>query len=151
MEEYLRGDSFESQPLSFFIADDDPDDRAFIIDALKLTSYKIAVTSFDDGFSLWQELNSHPFVVPDLFLIDINMPVISGFELVELLNKSENYTRVPKIILSTSHNFKDIQKSKDLNCIAFFTKPVTLDTYSILAGKIMHELQVFRSRNRQIS
>ncbi len=62
----------------------------------------------------------------DLILLDINMPVMNGFEFLEEFYKIENRNNnIYIIMLTSSSDFKDMQKAKNYNVAGFINKPLT--------------------------
>ena len=62
-------------------------------------------------------------LLPDLILLDIMMPQMDGFEVLERL-KSEGATRrIPVIMLTARRSGEDMQKAKDLGAVEYITKP----------------------------
>lgn len=71
------------------------------------------------------ELKTHP--LPNLFLIDINMPIMDGFELIRQIHHlcPDIFDRTVVCILTTSTHEKDVKQAKELNVEHFFQKPLT--------------------------
>lgn len=67
--------------------------------------------------------------LPDLILLDINLPKMNGHEVLEKLKKDENFKHIPVIILSTSSSEMDIIKSYNNHANCFITKPVEIDDF----------------------
>lgn len=67
--------------------------------------------------------------LPDLILLDINLPKMNGHEVLEKLKKDENFKHIPVIILSTSSSEMDIMKSYNNHANCFITKPVEIDDF----------------------
>lgn len=69
---------------------------------------------------------------PDLIIIDINMPVMSGWELIELIREEHQQTPLPVAVFTSSIDNRDEQRAiKYDEVIGFFVKPLTgelLDT-----------------------
>lgn len=64
---------------------------------------------------------------PDLILLDINMPVMDGFEFLEkfeALSHERNKT-IHVVLLTTSTNYKDIERAKQYRILSFLEKPLT--------------------------
>ncbi len=61
---------------------------------------------------------------PDLILLDLNMPKISGIEILEKIKKDKDLLSIPVIILTTSDRDKDVCVSYKLGANSFITKPV---------------------------
>jgi CheY-like chemotaxis protein len=67
--------------------------------------------------------------LPDLVLLDINLPKLIGHEVLEQLKQNEHFKHVPVIILSTSSSEMDILKSYKNHANCFITKPVEIDEF----------------------
>ena len=63
---------------------------------------------------------------PDLIFLDINMPVMDGFEFLEAFEKTHT-TKVPVFILTSSNNFKDYERAKNFDVAGYLIKPLTED------------------------
>lgn len=61
---------------------------------------------------------------PDLILLDINMPKVTGLELLEIIKQDEQLKVIPVIMLTTSSSEEDILKSYRLHVSSFVQKPV---------------------------
>lgn len=64
---------------------------------------------------------------PELILLDINMPVMDGFEFLKVFNslEFENKENIKIIMLTTSSNSKDFEQAKRLKVKDYITKPLT--------------------------
>lgn len=72
---------------------------------------------------------------PDVIFIDINMPMMDGFQFVEMFERNTaGYTKKPKLaILTSSVNHEDVQKAKDLSKnIVFLNKPLAAEMLNSL-------------------
>lgn len=61
---------------------------------------------------------------PRLILIDLNLPGLSGLELLRKIKETQTLRYVPTVIFSTSDNPKDIRKSLEFGANAYVTKPL---------------------------
>jgi len=61
---------------------------------------------------------------PDLILLDINMPKVTGLELLEMIKQDDALKIIPVIMLTTSSSEEDILKSYQLHVSSFVQKPV---------------------------
>lgn len=64
---------------------------------------------------------------PDLVLLDLNLPVKSGHQLLEEMKSDRRLRPVPVVILTSSEAEEDVARSYDLHANAYVTKPVDLD------------------------
>ncbi len=62
----------------------------------------------------------------DLMLLDINMPIMDGFEVLHALSADARLNRIPVCVLSTSSDESDMQRARDLGALAYMVKPPTL-------------------------
>ncbi|MBN1288525.1 MAG: response regulator [Actinobacteria bacterium] len=68
--------------------------------------------------------------VPDLILLDLNLPVMDGRELLVKLKEDEKLRMIPVIVLTASKSENDIARSYDSQANAYITKPADLDQFS---------------------
>jgi CheY-like chemotaxis protein len=76
---------------------------------------------------------------PELIFLDLNMPVMGGWEFLDLFNASNYYNlnNTKVIILTSSIDPEDIKKSKSYpNVIEFLSKPITVEMLNYLSTKI---------------
>lgn len=66
---------------------------------------------------------------PDLILLDINIPIYNGHEVLEEIKKDESLRKIPVIILTTSSNQKDIEKAYKNYCNSYVQKPLEMEEF----------------------
>jgi CheY-like chemotaxis protein len=64
---------------------------------------------------------------PDLFVLDINMPGVSGIDFLEFIRRRADTKDIPVVMLSTEASDMMVDKAMALGADAYVTKPVTLD------------------------
>jgi two-component system response regulator len=64
---------------------------------------------------------------PNLVLLDLNLPRVSGFEVLESVQSSDTLRDLPICVLSTSAVVRDRERALQLGARSFFTKPSTFD------------------------
>ena len=67
--------------------------------------------------------------VPDLILLDVNMPRMNGLELLSVLKSDAALRRIPVIMLTTSRAEEDVWRSYDLHVNAYVPKPVSVGAF----------------------
>ncbi|BAI81103.1 two-component response regulator [Deferribacter desulfuricans SSM1] len=82
-----------------------------------------------NGFDVYEASNGKEAVElalslnPDLIVLDINMPVMDGFEAARELKSSEKLKDIPIIFLTAKADMESIEKGKDLKAAYYLTKP----------------------------
>ena len=64
---------------------------------------------------------------PDLLLLDLNLPRVDGYQVLEQIRADSKLRLMPVVVLTTSRQEKDIIRSYELGCNAFIPKPQGLD------------------------
>lgn len=93
------------------------------------------VESFTDGQEVLDNVNSSY----DLLVLDINVPSVDGFAILELLNKQKLY--LPTIFISALIDIEDISKAYDLGCREYIKKPFHLGELGIKINQILKKEQ----------
>lgn len=75
-------------------------------------------------------------LLPDLILLDLNLPMKSGMEILIAIKNSTQHKHIPTIILTTSSAVKDIQDSYDNHANCYVTKPIDINEYYQSIAKI---------------
>jgi CheY-like chemotaxis protein len=76
--------------------------------------------------------------LPQLILLDINLPDISGIDLLTCIKKDNNLSNIPVVILTGSNVDQDIQKSYDLGADSYLVKPISNDALMLVIEKLFY-------------
>ena len=106
----------------FLLIDDDTDDRELFSEALASVNPAIICDLAADAEEAFTKLDEKENT-PDMIFLDINMPVMTGWQFLSNLKNTAAYKDIPVIMYSTSNNqrYKDI--ARDLGALCFITKP----------------------------
>jgi CheY-like chemotaxis protein len=124
----------EHKAVSILIADDDPDDKILIKEAFNENFLLTDISFVDNGEELMNFLQRKgkysakqevEFRLPDLILLDLNMPRKDGREALREIKTDPALHSIPVVIFSTSKSETDLVKSYELGANSFITKPVT--------------------------
>ncbi|HEY8936885.1 MAG TPA: response regulator [Cyclobacteriaceae bacterium] len=107
----------------FLLIDDDEDDRSLFCEAIKEINLQFECYSESNGRAALTKLETNEFLRPDIIFLDINMPVFNGWDVLERLKSSEEFSDIPTIMYSTSGHEKDFEKAKRSGALTFFIKP----------------------------
>jgi CheY-like chemotaxis protein len=131
MTQYLQ-----SKP-TIYVADDDSDDRELLIKAFQLITDRHHVTVVPGGKALIELLSSKSeSELPCLIVLDYNMPELNGKQVLEYLQKSVRYRRIPKVIYTTSNSSKEKSEFLSMGVNGFLTKATTFQGI-LNAAKLM--------------
>lgn len=106
---------------NIFYADDDRDDRDLFRDAVSDIDERYKVYTLRNGSELMNLLHNPP-PEPGIVFLDLNMPVMSGFEVLATLNAEGTHTQVPVVVFSTSKEPEDIVATKHLGADMYIPK-----------------------------
>ncbi|MGN7810837.1 response regulator [Flavobacterium sp. 22076] len=104
------------------LADDDRDDIEMFCEALEMVNENVICECAENGDQAWRMLNDMN-EKPQLIFLDINMPIMNGWECLKLIKKDENYQDIPVIIISTSSHKNDMETASKLGALGYFVKP----------------------------
>lgn len=124
----------DANPLTILIADDDEDDRLLSKEALEESRVLNTIRFVTNGLELLSYLKGEgdysdreKYPMPGLILLDLNMPVMDGREVLEKIKADHQLKRIPIVILTTSKAEEDKIKTYDLGAASYITKPVSFD------------------------
>lgn len=66
---------------------------------------------------------------PDLILLDINLPIFNGHEVLKQIKTDSNLKKIPVIMLTTSSNQKDLDKAYENHCNSYVKKPLDVSEF----------------------
>lgn len=104
------------------IVDDSTAIQKFASFSLKMID--IRVTNAEDGMIAMEQLSQNVF---DLLIVDLNMPNIDGYSLIESVRSSDDYYDVPIIVLTSDRKPESMKKAIDLGADIFLQKPFDKD------------------------
>lgn len=117
------------------VVDDDPDDQLLIQAAFEQDSTRYQLHFACDGTDVLENIE-RPRFLPDLILLDLNMPLINGFDVLRHLKSSPSYRHVPVVILTTSDQQSDVDRAYELGANTFISKPANQQLLVELAQQI---------------
>ncbi len=73
---------------------------------------------------------------PLMVLLDLNMPVIDGYEVLRRMKKENHTKKIPVIILTSTEDIREVSRCYDLGCNVYIVKPVDYDKFSEAMQKL---------------
>ena len=121
-------------PVSFLIIDDDTDDIELFREALREVDDEIECQGESDAQHALDGLLDGHSRYPNVIFLDVNMPSVTGWEVLEKLKKLDNTRHIPVVMYSTSSHTRDIDKSSQMGADYFLVKP---SVYSTLKNQLL--------------
>ena len=125
--------SASGRPVEILLIEDNPGDVRLTIEAFKDAKVRNNLTIAADGVEALEILKKAGRYAnapkPDLILLDLNLPLKDGREVLADIKADEALKRIPVVVLTTSHADEDILKSYNLSANCYITKPVDLDQF----------------------
>ncbi|HOI72170.1 MAG TPA: response regulator [Methanobacterium sp.] len=129
--------------VEIMLVEDNPGDIRLITELFKESDIENQVNVACDGeqalMMLHKEGKFTTMRLPDLILLDLNLPKINGKEVLRQIKTDNRLMYIPVIILTTSQEEKDIIETYNYCANSFITKPVDLDSFI----KIIKSIQEF--------
>lgn len=121
------------RPLHVLIVDDDDADSLMIEEALEGATVPPITTRVSDGRQALDFLHKRGYFGqahrPDLVLLDLNMPRMSGHDVLAAVKSDQNLKTIPIVVLTTSNADADIVGSYGRHANAYVTKPMDLESF----------------------
>jgi CheY-like chemotaxis protein len=116
------------------LVEDNPEDVAFtkrVLKFNKLDRDMLLATSGREALRILTKLANECEIL-DLILLDINLPDISGIDLLTQTKKDPRLGSIPVVILTGSNEDEDIQKCYDLGAGSYLVKPISNDALMLV-------------------
>jgi response regulator RpfG family c-di-GMP phosphodiesterase len=126
----------DEKSVKVLIVDDMEENRIILVELVKMLKYKPITAS--DGLQAMHILKK---VTPDMILLDIEMPEMNGYQVLEELQKDDKLKHIPVVMVTTIDAMDSIVKCIELGAEDYLTKPIEP---TILKARINQSLAKFR-------
>lgn len=127
------------KPIQVLLVEDNPADADLTREALASSKLMLNLSVVSDGEQCVAFLESEdgPSTPrPDLVLLDLNLPRLSGREVLAHMKSSESLRTIPVVILTSSDAEIDIVQSYGLGANCYITKPVDLNSFLSIVSMV---------------
>jgi chemotaxis family two-component system response regulator Rcp1 len=122
-----------SEPIEILLVEDNPGDARLAVEALKDSKVNNNLYYVKDGVVAMDFLRRRgeyaDVPVPDLVLLDLNLPRKDGREVLAEIKEDPELKLVPVVVLTTSEAERDLVRTYDLHANAYVVKPLNLDRF----------------------
>ena len=129
-------------PIEILLVEDNPGDARLTLEALRDAKVRNNLHVAPDGveaLAFLRRQGKHAAApMPDLILLDLNLPKKDGREVLEEIKHDDQLRHIPVVILTTSQAERDIAESYRLRANAYVTKPVDLEQFLMVVQSIEH-------------
>ena len=121
------------RPAEILLVEDNQDDVVLTREGFNRAKLRVNLHHVENGEEcmafLRKEGEYADAPMPDLILLDLNMPVMDGREVLAELVEDDNLKHLPVVILTTSAEEQEVLKMYKLRCSAYSTKPVDFEKF----------------------
>jgi len=124
-----------TQSVSILIVEDDEGHARLIEKNLKRGKISNGITHVTDGQQALDFLHSEGAFAgqvrpsPLLVLLDLNMPVLDGYQVLERMKADPQTRHIPVVVLTTTDDAREVARCYDLGCSVYITKPVDYESF----------------------
>ena len=123
-----------SQAVTIVMVEDDEGHARLIEKNIRRAGISNEVKHFVDGTSavefLFRAKDGPMFGHPSLVLLDLNLPDMSGTDILARIKSDAEIKRIPVVVLTTTDDKIEIQRCYDLGCNVYITKPVNYESFA---------------------
>ncbi len=126
----------EQHPVTILLVEDDPGHARLIEKNLRRAGIANDIIVLGDGQqavdyllkqAAFRDDSSPP---PVLILLDLNMPVLDGYQVLRIIKSQERTKSIPVAVLTTTDNPQEVARCYELGCNVYITKPVDYAAFS---------------------
>lgn len=120
------------------LIDDDRDDAELFKEVLSEINSSIDFVYYQDSKAALKQLLDNQDNLPELIFLDINMPVVNGWQCLTEFKRSEHLKDIAVIMFTTSSQSREKEIAKELGAQGFITKPNDYETLKRLLSSVIN-------------
>ena len=119
------------------VADDERDIRELIGFTLRFAGFEVVLVA--DGIAAIEQA---PLEQPDLILLDVRMPRVTGYDVCRLLKEDPATSAIPIVFLSAKGQEGEIQEGLDSGAVEYIVKPFTPDDLTEQVREVLQRVEI---------
>jgi CheY-like chemotaxis protein len=132
--------------LSILLAEDERDIREFLVISLQLNGYEVVEAR--NGEEAVAMAHRHR---PDLILLDVRMPKVTGYQACEMLKSAPDTADIPVVFLSAFAQESEVEQGLALGAEAYLTKPIAPDELNQRLKAVLERFSVPRGERVRLA
>ncbi|WP_338814397.1 response regulator [Bernardetia sp. Wsw4-3y2] len=128
------------KPIKILLVEDNLADTVLIQESLLESKLNLDIDTVIDGEKameyLYKRLENDSEKLPDLIILDLNMPRKDGREVLKEIKEHEELCLIPVVIMTTSENEEDVKFAYKNHANSYISKPVEMDEFTKIVSSI---------------
>jgi len=145
----------EGTVTAILLVEDDPGHALLIKKNLRRGGVTEEIIVLDDGQKAVDYLfkqgeyaaDEHP--KPLLVLLDLNLPVLSGYQVLKIIKSDERTKKIPVVVLTTTDNPHEVARCYELGCNMYVTKPIEYEQFSDTIQRLSTFLAIVKTPSKE--
>lgn len=118
----------EAQKITILLVEDQPLNQTLIREFLEGEKYQVMLIEDGEVLQNYLQNNHYPHPLPDLILMDVQLPKVDGLSLLRQLKQHPQWQRIPAIAVTAMAMLGDRDRCLAAGAVAYLSKPLDLDT-----------------------
>jgi CheY-like chemotaxis protein len=138
-------DDSRLEPVNILFIEDSPLDAEIVLRNFKRARFANSIAHVRDGsaaldylFHRGQYQDEQRYPAPDLILLDLNLPRVSGWEILDAIRADEGLRTIPVVVMTSSEQDEDVVKSYQKGVNTYITKPVDFNKVAEVVQTLGH-------------
>ncbi len=146
----------EGTDAAILLVEDDPGHALLIKKNLRRGGVAHDIMALDDGqkavdYLLKQgEYATEERPAPRLVLLDLNLPVLSGYQVLKIIKNDARTKNIPVVVLTTTDNPQEVARCYQLGCNMYLTKPVEYDQFSEMIKRLSMFISIVKTPEEEL-
>ncbi|NJD61530.1 MAG: response regulator [Deltaproteobacteria bacterium] len=116
-------------PVDMLLVEDNPGDVLLVKEVFRESGIPHRMQVAEDGEEAMAILRAPGETLPQIILLDLNLPRKSGLEVLSEIKQDDRLKKIPVVVVTTSMSRRDILQSYERHANCYITKPVDFDQF----------------------